>query len=381
MAEVETMKLQMVDLITQYRSIKPEIDEAVRNVLESGQYILGKTVDDFERAIASYLGVKHAIGCASGTDALQVALMALGVKPGDEIITTPFTFVATTETIVLLGAIPVYVDIDPVSYNIDPSKIEPAITKRTKAILPVHLYGHSAEMDSIREISRKHRIPIVEDAAQAMGAEYKGKKIAGLGDLGAISFFPSKNLGAYGDAGMVVTNDDRLAELARMIIVHGSRVRYKHEVLGVNSRLDALQAAMLNVKLKYLDRWNEARRSSAERYNTLLAGHDIVIPTQADYAYHIFHQYTIRLKNRDAIARVLSEKSIPHAVYYPIPLHLQEAFTSVGKPKGSFPITEQATDEVLSLPMHSELTENQQQYIVDTLLKAVEHATSSQKMR
>ncbi len=365
------MKLQMVDLTTQYQSIKPEIDEAVQRVLESGQYILGKTVDDFEKAAAAYLGVKHAIGCASGTDALQVALMALGIKPGDEIITTSFTFVATTETIALLGGVPVYVDIDPKTYNIDPSLIESAITKRTKAILPVHLYGHAADMDPIRAIGQRHGIPVIEDAAQAMGAEYKGKKVGGIGELGAISFFPSKNLGAYGDAGMVVTNDDRLAERVRMIIVHGSRIRYKHEILGVNSRLDALQAAILSVKLRYLDRWNEARRSSARLYDKMLAGHDIVTPGEEEYAYHIFHQYTVRLKRRDAVARFLAAKSIPHAVYYPIPLHLQEAFKEVGRPKGSLPVTEQATDEVLSLPMHSELTEDQQRYIVDTLLMGV----------
>ncbi|MBM4168823.1 MAG: DegT/DnrJ/EryC1/StrS family aminotransferase [Ignavibacteria bacterium] len=366
----------MVDLVTQYQSIKKEIDETVLHVLESGQYILGKAVEDFEKACASYLGVKHAIGCASGTDALQVGLMALGIKPGDEIVTTSFTFVATTETIVLLGGVPVYVDIDPKTFNIDPARIESAITKRTKAILPVHLYGHPCDMDPIRELSQKYGIPIVEDAAQAMGAEYKGKMVGGIGAVGAISFFPSKNLGAYGDGGMVVTNDDRLAELIRMITIHGSRIRYRHEILGVNSRLDALQAAILSVKLKYLDMWNKARRSSAEIYTRLLSGRDVVTPSEDEYAHHIFHQYTVRLKHRDAVARVLASKSIPHAIYYPIPLHLQEAFKSVGKPKGSLPITEQATEEVLSLPMHSELAEDQQRSVVDHLLRAVEQSKS-----
>ena len=365
------MNIQMVDLVTQYRKIKHEVDEAIHRVLDSGQYILGKEVGEFELTVAKYLGVRHAIGCASGTDALQVAMMALGVGPGDEIITTPFTFVATTETIVLLGAKPVYVDIEPSTYNIDPSKIEAAITKRTKAIIPVHLYGHPCDMDPIVEIAQRHGIPVIEDAAQAMGAEYKGRKVGGIGTFGCISFFPSKNLGAFGDAGMVVTNDDTLAEKLRMIIVHGSRIRYKHEVIGVNSRLDTLQAAILNVKLKYLDQWHEARRRAAKEYNDLLASADVVRPHEAPYAKHIYHQYTLRLKNRDAVAAHLAQRKIPHAIYYPIPLHLQEAFQNVGRPKGTFPITEQACNEVLSLPMHTELIHEQQKYIVSELLDGV----------
>lgn len=361
----------MVDLVGQYKTIKTEIDEAIHRVLDSGHFILGKEVKDFEVEVAAYLGLKHAIGCASGTDALQVAMMALGIGPDDEVITTPFTFVATAETIALLGAKPVYVDIDPKTYNIDPTRIEKAITKKTKAIIPVHLYGQACDMDPILEISQKHDLAIIEDNAQAIGGEYKGRKLGGLGKLGCISFFPSKNLGAYGDAGMVVTNDSNLAEKVRMIIVHGSRVKYKHEILGVNSRLDTLQSAILRVKLRYLDQWIKARREAASRYNRLFLGKDVTTPFEASYGKHVFHQYTIRLKNRDGVEKHLSEKKIPHAVYYPIPLHLQQAFFDSRTKEGSFAVSEQASREVLSLPMHTELTEEQQAYIVNTVIETV----------
>ncbi len=361
-----TPNIQMVDVVGQYRRIKSEIDEAVLGVLGSGQYILGKEVAEFESAVARYLGVKHAVGCASGTDALQVALMALGIGPGDEVVTTPFTFVATTETVVLLGARPVYADIDPMTFNLDPARIERAITPRTKAIMPVHLYGHPADMDPMVELSRRTGIPIIEDMAQAIGAEYRGTKVGSFGAFGCISFYPSKNLGAFGDGGMVVTNDDALAERVRMIINHGSRVRYQHEVLGVNSRLDALQAAILRVKLKHLNAWLDARRRAAEVYNRLLDGaDDVVRPIEAPYARHVYHQYTLRLKNRDRVAARLAERGIPHAIYYPIPPHRQEAFREFGA--GSFPISEQAAAEVLSLPMHTELTEEQQAFVVDAV--------------
>jgi dTDP-4-amino-4,6-dideoxygalactose transaminase len=365
------LNIQMVDLTTQYRKIKPEIDEAIHRVLDSGHYILGKEVGEFEAAAAAYLGTRHAIGCASGTDALQVAMMALEIGPGDEVVTTPFTFVATTETIVLLGAKPVYVDIDPLTYNLDPSALEKALTPKTKAILPVHLYGHPADMDPIMEVARKHGLPVIEDAAQAMGAEYKGRKVGGIGTLGCISFFPSKNLGAFGDAGLVVTNDDSLAEKVRVVIMHGSRKRYYHEVLGVNSRLDTLQAAILNVKLRYLEQWHEARRTAAHFYNKLFKGKELTTPFEAPYARHIFHQYTLRMNKRDKVAEQLAQKKIPHAIYYPIPLHLQQAYEKVGRPKGSFPRTEKAAAEVLSLPMHTELTEEQQRFIAHTVLEAL----------
>ena len=368
---MSSMNIQMVDLTTQYRKIKPEVDEAIHRVLDSGHYILGKEVGEFEAAAAKYLGIKHAIGCASGTDALQVAMMALNIGPGDEVITTSFTFVATTETIVLLGATPVYVDIDPLTFNIDPAGIEAAITPRTKAILPVHLYGHSVDMDPLMEVARKHGLPVIEDAAQAMGTEYKGRKVGGIGTLGCISFFPSKNLGAFGDAGMVVTQDDQLAEKVRMIIVHGSRKRYYHETIGVNSRLDTLQAAILNVKLRHLEQWHEARRTAARFYNELFKGHQVTTPYEAPYTRHIFHQYTLRMNQRDKVDEWLAQKKIPHAIYYPIPLHLQQAYEKVGKPKGSFPKTERAAAEVLSLPIHTELTEEQQRYIAQAVLEGL----------
>lgn len=365
--------IHMVDVVGQYKKIKSEIDEAALRVLESGQYILGKEVAEFENEISRYLHVRHAIGCSSGTDALLVAMMALGIGRGDEVLTTPFTFVATTEMIVLLGAKPVYVDIDPATYNLDPTNVEAAITKNTRAIIPVHLYGQSVDMDPLVEVANRHGIPIIEDMCQAIGADYKGKKVGGFGVLSCLSFFPSKNLGGFGDAGMVVTNDSTLAEKVRMIIVHGSRVRYTHEIIGVNGRLDALQAAMLNVKLRYLDRWISFRRKAASAYNQLFAGSDVIVPNEASYGTHVFHQYTIRIKNRDTVARFLGEKKIPHAIYYPIPLHRQKAYLFIENQKCSLPNTEKASEEVLSLPMHTELDDEQQHYIVQSVLKAMNH--------
>jgi len=363
--------IHMVDVVGQYQKIKTEINETALRVIGSGQYILGKEVSEFENEIAQYLHVNHGIGCASGTDALMVSMMALGIGHDDEVVTTPFTFAATTETIMLLGAKPIYVDIDPKTFNLDPSKMEAAITKDTKAIIPVHLYGHTVDMDPLVAIANRHNIPIIEDMCQAIGADYKGKKVGGIGTVGCLSFFPSKNLGAFGDAGMVVTNDAALAEKLRMIVVHGSRVRYKHEIIGVNSRLDALQAAMLRVKLRYLDQWIDKRRQAAMAYNHLFAGSDVEIPYEAPYGRHVFHQYTIRIKNRDQVAQFLSEKKIPYGIYYPISLHMQKAYGTAGKSKGTFPITENATDEVLSLPMHTELDDEQQKFIVQSVLDAM----------
>lgn len=357
------MKLHMVDVVGQYQKIKPEIDAAVHRVLDSGQFVLGKEVGEFECQVAGYVGTRYAVGCASGTDALQIAMMALGIGPGDEVITTPFTFVATAEMVALLGARPVYVDIDPKTFNIDPTRIEAAITSKTKAIIPVHLFGQSADMDPIVEVARRHGIRVIEDSAQALGASYKGRKVCTFGDVACISFFPSKNLGAFGDAGMVVCNDPELYEKLRMIIVHGSRVRYQHEILGVNSRMDTIQAAILNVKLRHLENWNSARQRFATRYDELLAGTPVVCPFVMPACTHIFHQYTLRVPRRDALSSFLKEKGIAHAIYYPIPLHLQKAFASWGNKKGDFPVTEQACDEVLSLPMHTELTEEQQAFI------------------
>ncbi len=351
------MKLQMVDVVGQYKHIKPEVDAAVLAVLDSGMFIQGKEVGELERDVAGYLGVKHAVGCASGTDALQIAMMALGIGPGDEVITTPFTFVATAETIAILGAKPVYVDIDPRTFNIDPSLVEAAVTPRTKAIIPVHLYGQPADMDPLLAVARTHAIPVIEDAAQAMGASYGGRKVCSLGTIGCISFFPSKNLGCFGDGGMVVTDDPALAESMKVIAAHGSRVRYYHEVLGLNSRLDTIQAAILKTKLPHLGAYNAARQKAAARYNELLAGLPVTVPFVAPGAEHIFHQYTLRVPKRDALAASLREKGIPHGVYYPVPLHLQKAFAMSGGKKGDFPVTERACEEVISLPMHTELTE------------------------
>jgi len=361
------MKLHMVDVAGQYKKIKPEIDAAIHSVLESGNFILGKEVGEFECSVAGYLGVRYAVGCASGTDALQIAQMALGIGPGDEVITTPFSFVATTETIALLGAKPVYVDIDPQTFNIDPDKIEKAITKKTRAIIPVHLYGQPADMDAILDIAKRHNLRVIEDAAQAMGASYKNKKVCGLGDIGCISFFPSKNLGAFGDAGMVVSNDVELGEKMRAISIHGSKTRYHHDMLGVNSRLDTLQAVILKIKLNHLDSWNKARREFARTYDAMFKNLPVALPHVAPHGEHIFHQYTIRAPRRDQLADHLKSKNIPHAIYYPIPLHLQKAFASAGARQEDFPVSEKAAAEVLSLPMHTELTADQQEYVASTV--------------
>jgi dTDP-4-amino-4,6-dideoxygalactose transaminase len=354
------MKLQMVDVAGQYRTIKKEVDAAIHSVLDSGQFILGREVGEFESDVAGYLGIPFAVGCASGTDALQIALMALGIGPGDEVVTTPFTFIATAETIALLGARPVYVDIDARTYNLNPALLERALTPRTKAILPVHLYGQPADMDPILEVARRRGLPVIEDAAQAFGAAYRGRKVCTIGEIACVSFFPSKNLGCFGDGGMMVTADPALAERMRVIAAHGSRTRYYHEVLGVNSRLDTVQAAILRVKLPHLEGWNLSRRAAAKRYDTMLAGLPVTTPFVDPAGVHIFHQYTLRAPRRDALAAFLKVRGIPHAVYYPVPLHLQKAFSSAGFKEGDFPVTERAAAEVISLPMHSELTEEQQ---------------------
>ena len=361
--------IHMVDVVGQYARIRDEVDEAVRKVMDSGRFILGPEVGELECRIAGYLDVKYAVGCASGTDALQVAMMALGIGPGDEVVTTPFSFVATTETIALLGARPVYLDIQPGSFNIDPLTLETAITPKTKAIIPVHLYGQAADMDEIMAVADKHHIPVIEDSAQALGASYKGKKVCTIGAIGCISFFPSKNLGCFGDGGMLTTNDEELWKKLKVIVSHGSQTRYYHEVLGVNSRLDTIQAAVLKVKLQYLDEWNEARRKFAARYDELLTHPRFTLPARIPDRDHIFHQYTLRVPDRDRLAAHLAEQKIPHGVYYPVPLHLQQAFADAGFGRGSFPVAEQAAAEVISLPMHTELTDEQQKVITTTIRK------------
>lgn len=359
--------LQMVDLKSQYQRIKPEIDSAIQSVIDSCQFVKGAEVKAFEQELAQYLNVKHAIACGNGTDALQVALMALGLKPGDEVITTDFTFIATVEVIALLGLKPVLVDVDRETFNIDIQKIEKAVTPRTKAIVPVHLFGQCANMEAIMEIAAKHNLYVVEDTAQALGAEYRfsngsTKKAGTIGNIGCTSFFPSKNLGCYGDGGALFTNDDALAEQIRSLTNHGMKVRYHHDQIGVNSRLDAIQAAILRVKLPHLDEYNRARRTAAEKYNTALSEiSDIEIPATAAFTNHIFHQYTLKVKNgrRDALKRHLDEQGIPNMVYYPIPLHQQKAFAPYMTENDNFPISEAISGEVLSLPMHTELDDEQ----------------------
>jgi dTDP-4-amino-4,6-dideoxygalactose transaminase len=366
------MNIPLVDLKAQYSSIKQEIDEATRRVIESGQFILGSEVEKFENAVAAFLGTKYAVGVASGTDALQLALLACGIKPGDEVITTPFTFIATAETIHKCGATPVFADIEPKTYNIDAVQVKRKITKKTKAILPVHLYGHPADMMPILDLASKYDLKVIEDCAQALGAKYRGKRVGSLGDAGCFSFFPSKVLGAYGDGGMVATNNPEVAEKVTMLRNHGTKQKYFHLIAGFNSRLDSIQAAILSAKLPYLDRWIEQRRHKARLYSKLLDGIDgIEPPYEAPYGYHIFNYYTIRLKrpkiNRDKISERLNAKGIATAVYYPLSLHLQKVYKDLAYKKGDFPESESAQEEVLSLPMYAELTSEQIEVIANAI--------------
>ncbi|MFC1864257.1 DegT/DnrJ/EryC1/StrS family aminotransferase [Chloroflexota bacterium] len=358
------MNIPLVDLMAQYERIKDEVDKAIQGVIHSGQFILGPEVKVFEEEITSYLNAKYAVGVASGTDALQLALLACGIESGDEVITTPFTFIATAESIAKCRAIPVFVDIDPKTYNIDPAKIEAKITRRTKAILPVHLYGQSADMNPILELAKKHNLKVIEDCAQALGAEYKGKRIGSLGDAGCLSFFPSKVLGAYGDGGMVVTDSPEVAERLDMLRNHGSKEKYYHLIPGFNSRLDSLQAAILRVKLKHLDKWIIQRQQKAELYSQLLIEiNGVEPPYVASYGRHVFNYYTIRLvkshRSRDELCKYLNLQGIATAIYYPLSLHIQQVYQSLGHKLGDFPESEHAQEEVLSLPMYPELGENQ----------------------
>jgi dTDP-4-amino-4,6-dideoxygalactose transaminase len=363
------VKIPLTDLKAQYNSIKDEIDAAIHRVVEQGQFILGPEVKAFEEEMAAYCGTEYAVGVASGTDALHLALLALGIKDGDEVITTPFTFIATAESIAKCGAKPVFVDIDPKTYNIDPAQIELKITPKTKAILPVHLYGQPAAMDRILEIAKRHNLKVIEDCAQALGAEYNGKKVGSLGDAGCLSFFPSKNLGAYGDGGMVVTNDPAIADTVKILRVHGSKATYQHVMHGFNSRLDSLQAAILRVKLKHLDKWNELRRSRASLYTRLLSQVNAIEPPYIEkHNRSSCNYYTIRLKdsrlNRDQLRKRLESKGIQSMVYYPLSLHLQEVYKYLCHKPGDFPQSEQAQEQVLSLPMYPELSEEQVKGIV-----------------
>ena len=359
------MKIPLLDLKAQYKSIKKEVDEAMNRVIENQDFILGKEVSELEKEVAAYCGAKYGVGVASGTDALILSLKALGIKEGDEVITSPFTFFATAEAISLVGAKPVFVDIDPKTYNINPSLIEKKINKATKAIIPVHLYGQCADMDPIMAIAKSHCLKVIEDAAQAIGATYKGKKAGSMGDAGALSFFPSKNLGAFGDGGMVVTNDQALAEKIKVLRVHGSSVRYIHSVIGANSRLDNLQAAVLRIKLKYLDKWLEARRRNAEYYNEKLKDLPVTPPYVPAYNIHTYHLYTLRVSsNREKLTKFLIDNGIEARTYYPIPLHLQECYKSLGYNKWDFKEAELASEQVFSIPLFAEMSSEEKNYVI-----------------
>ncbi len=359
------MKIPFIDLQSQYQNYKSEIDSSIQDVLDSSQYIMGPKVKSFESNLAKYVGVKHAIGCASGTDALLIALMAIGIKAGDEIITSPFTFIASSEVISLLGAIPVFVDVEADTYNIDASQIESKITTKTKAIMPVSLYGQTADMDAINTIAEKHHLVVIEDAAQSFGATYKGKKSCNLSHIACTSFFPSKPLGCYGDGGALFTDDDELAEKSRLYLAHGSKRRYDHEVVGINGRLDAIQAAILDVKLSYFDDEIRKRQDVANFYFDHLKDKNMSLPVIKPERTSVFAQFTIQTNKREHYIKRLNDKGVPTAIHYPKPLHLQTCFDYLNYKKGDFPISEKASEEVFSLPMSPFLTQEQQTIIVD----------------
>lgn len=362
--------VKMLDLSVQYKEMREEMLETIDEVISSSQFILGSNVKKLEEDIASYSNVSYGIGVANGSDAIHIALQAAGIEEGDEVITTPFTFFATAGAIVRAGATPVFVDIDPITFNINPTNIEKAITSKTKAIIPVHLYGQMADMSAIREIANIYNIVIIEDAAQAIGASYQGSQPGVLGDAATYSFFPTKNLGAYGDGGMIVTSSDEIEERSRVIRVHGSKPKYYHHVLGYNSRLDELQAAILNVKFKKLTAFGESRRKCASYYTTQLnnvVSDFVTTPKEKEGNYHVFHQYTLRVENRDELKSFLKSNGIDSMIYYPMPLHLQPVFKNLGYKKGDFPITERATEEALSLPIYPELKQSSQDYVIEKI--------------
>lgn len=368
--------IQMVDLKSQYLRIKPEVDAAIQHVLDSTAFIQGAPVCEFEQQLAQYAGSKYVVSCGNGTDALLVALMALGIGPGDEVITVPFTFVASVEAIALLGAKPVFVDVCEDTFTMDASLLEDVITPKTKAIIPVHLYGQCADMEPILDLAKKHNIKVIEDACQAIGTPYifsdgTTKQAGTMGDIGCLSFFPSKNLGCYGDGGAMMTDDETLAERLRAICRHGSQVKYHHDYVGVNSRLDTLQAVVLQVKLRHLDDYIAKRRAAAHYYYEALKEVAwLQLPDIKTNTQHTFHQFTVKVKDgkRDVLKQYLTDKGIPTMIYYPISVHLQPAYRSLGYQEGDFPISERLCKEVLSLPMHTELTEDQLQYICETIV-------------
>ena len=370
--------IRMVDLVGQYAKIKEEIKEEINQVLDNATFINGPAVSDFQSELEKYLSVKHVIPCANGTDALQVIMMAYDFPKGAEVIVPSFTYVATVEVIALLGLKPVFVEVYPDTFNIDIEDLESKITDHTVAIVPVHLYGQCADMERLMKVAKKHDLKVFEDTAQAIGADYKfsdgnAVKAGTIGDAGATSFFPSKNLGAYGDGGAIMTNDDELAAKLRMIVNHGQSERYYHDSIGVNSRLDSIQAAILKVKLKYLDDYNQARQQVAEVYNEAFAATDeIITPVTADFTTHVYHQYTIKLKDaskRNELNKYLSAQGIPSMIYYPVPNHLQKAYSYYGYKEGDFPNTEDLCSRVISFPIHTEMEKEQQDYIIENVLK------------
>jgi UDP-2-acetamido-2-deoxy-ribo-hexuluronate aminotransferase len=369
-------KIQMVDLLSQYEKIQSEIDKAVLDVIRSSAYINGPEVKSFQAEFENYLNVKHVIPCANGTDALQIAMMALGFQPGDEVITADFTYVATAEVIALLKLKPVLVDVNPDTFTLDPKAVEAAVTKRTVAIVPVHLFGQCADMDAIMNIAKQHKLAVIEDVAQAIGADYHlqngtTQKAGTIGTVGCTSFFPSKNLGCYGDGGAIFTNNDELGKKIRMIANHGQSVLYYHDEVGVNSRLDSIQAAILRIKLKHLDEYAAARNNVADYYDKAFANHPhLVTPKRFENSNHVFHQYTLVLKNadRNKLREHLANKNIPAMIYYPVPLHLQKAYSDARYKAGDFPVTEMLCANVISLPIHTEMTEETLKYIVAEVL-------------
>ncbi|MEW5706978.1 MAG: DegT/DnrJ/EryC1/StrS family aminotransferase [Actinomycetota bacterium] len=365
------MSIPLLDLKAQYDSIKDELESAVLSVLRSGHYILGPKVEELEKAIANYCGVKYAVAVANGTDALVLSLDAMGIGPGDEVITSPFTFFASAESISRVGAKPVFVDIDPGTYNLVPDQIEQKITNRTKAIIPVHIFGQPAEMDEILDIASRHNLKVIEDACQAIGAQYRGRKIGSLGDAACFSFFPSKNLGGAGDGGIVVTNDEDLANRIKMLRQHGSDRKYYHSLIGYNSRLDALQAAILLVKLKYIDTWNDARRQKAHYYNKLFAGTNVITPVELNHVKHVYHLYIIRVPNRNEVESALKAKGIGCGVYYPVPLHLQDAYKDLGYSQGDLPVSEAACHETMAIPLYPELDIRDMERIASIVKEAI----------
>jgi len=365
------VQVPLLDLKREYQSLKSEIDQAVSAVMGATQYINGPQVKQFEEAVAKYCGCRHAIGVASGTDALLLSMRAVGVGPGVEVITTTFSFFATAGTIHNLGARPVFVDIDGETFNLDVGQLEKKITSKTRAIMPVHLFGQCADMDAILEIAAGHNLVVIEDAAQSISAKYKGRMSGSMGQLGCFSFYPTKNLGAPGDGGMIVTQSDELNELLRRLKAHGAKVKYHHEEVGYNSRLDTLHAAVLGAKLPHLDEWSSARRDNAAYYDQRFAGSRVRAPKREDYAYHIYNQYTLKVDNRDALREHLKEKGIGFEIYYPVPLHLQECFKYLGYREGDLPVAERIAKQVISIPIYPQLRAEEREFVADTILRFV----------